>query len=113
MLGTPTATTEDVFRMAMAHRADIWAQVEPDNMIVEAVVVTDYEAGPQGVWLRLWICAVCDGYKLDKDRFRAQIEEWRIMQRCRGLVLVGRPGWSRIFPEAVVEGVVLRITDSV
>jgi hypothetical protein len=115
LLGTPTVTTEDVFRLLMAHRADAWVQMDNDlhtqPPIIQAMAVTDYDVYPQGVWLRVWLCTVADGYKLSTMELHDKIVAWKVQQRCRGLVLVGRPGWTRIFPEAQVEGLILRMTD--
>jgi hypothetical protein len=112
LFDTPTTTAEDVFRMLMAYRADAWVQIQPETTTVQALSITDYESTPQGVWLRVWLCAVADGYRLKTQEFRSAIERWKTRQRCRGLSLVGRHGWVKLFPDAKVEGVMMRTTDA-
>jgi hypothetical protein len=113
MIGTPVATTEDVFNMLMARQADGWVQLaSTSNLTVQAFAVTDYDVYPQGVWLRAWLCATAPGFRLNAQLLRAKLHEWSKRQRCRGLVAVGRMGWTKIFPDAKVEALVLRITDA-
>jgi hypothetical protein len=109
---TPTLDAEDVFRMLMAHRAHAFVQISMDEPgVVQALCVTDFDVYPKGVWLRVWLCAATKGYRLNRTAMRHAIEAWKKTERCKGLVLIGRPGWTKLFPEASIEGVIMRITD--
>ena len=108
--GVPTHTTEDVRHQLMSMAAHLWIQWADR---VEAVCVTQFMAYPTGVWLRVWLGAVYPQHKFDTQGFYNTVTAFRRANNCRGLEVVGRVGWMKLFPQARLEGVLLRETDVV
>jgi hypothetical protein len=102
-----THTIEDVFNMIMGRTAHLWLQTD-SNGLIEAACVSDFEVNPRGVWLRIWLGATMPDCKLDDGAWIAASEGWRDRNRCKGVVIIGRHGWLRRYPDLRVEGLVMR-----
>jgi hypothetical protein len=102
-LGTHDA--EDVRRSLMANLSHLWVQWSDK---VEACVVSEFVNYPKGLWLRLWAGAARDDTKGEWQEFRAALTHWKKINGCVGMEIIGRMGWMRVFPDARLDGVIIR-----
>lgn len=102
---TSTHTAEDVRRSLMSMQAQLWARIEGGE--VKAVVTTEFVNYPVGLFVRVWHAGALTG-AMDDDAFFDVLDRWRQANGCVGFEAVGRHGWLRRFPEARVEGLVMR-----
>lgn len=105
---TTTHTMEDVRRGLMSMRAQLWVQMDGD--IVEAAATTEFVDYPVGLYVRVWHGGARRDRKMDEDAFFGTIEDWMRGNGCVGMEIIGRSGWLRRYPEARVEGLVIRWT---
>lgn len=101
-----THGADDVRRGLMAMRAQLWAQMDGDT--VEAAVTTEFVDYPAGLYLRVWHAGARRDRRMDDDAFFDVLDRWREGSGCVGFEVVGRQGWLRKFPEARIEGLIMR-----
>lgn len=101
-----THKTEDVRLAVMAMRAQLWAQMDGDT--VEGAATTEFVEYPAGMYVRVWLAGSRPDCKFDENAFFDVINRWRERNRCVGFEAIGRHGWLRKFPKAVVEGLIMR-----
>ena len=101
-----THSSEDVRRAVMAMRAQLWAQMIGDTVI--AAATTEFVEYPAGMYVRVWLAGVRPGAKFDDIAFFEVMDRWRERNQCAGFEAIGRHGWLRRFPDAAIEGLVLR-----
>jgi len=101
-----THTAEDVRRAVMTMRAQLWAQI--DGTVVQAAATTEFVDYPVGMYVRVWLAGARKGVKFDEEGFHHVMDNWRVHHNCVGFEAIGRHGWLKRFPEAKVEGLVLR-----
>ena len=106
----PTHTPDDVWQMLLAERAQLWIQFCQETGAIEAAFVTEFAAYPRGVWVRIWLGAAPPKVKIHYNMVKAAMNEWARMHGARGFEIIGRHGWLHKFPEAVVEGLCMRVT---
>ena len=102
-----THTSEDVRRAIMAMRAQLWAQMAGDT--VEAAATTEFVDYPVGMFVRVWLAGARRDRRMDESAFFEMMDQWREQHGCVGFEAIGRHGWLKRFPEAKVEGLVLRM----
>lgn len=107
-----THTADDVRDILLEKRANLWVQWCIDTGIVEAAFVTEFVKYPKGVWVRLWLGGAHSGSGVDYLLAEDALTKWAKQNGCRGFEIVGRHGWARKFPDAVVEGLCMRTTFS-
>ena len=104
----PTHSLEDVRLKLLSGAAQPWIQwAEP---VVEAVIVTEFAVYPRGSWVRIWLDGALATVRQRHAAFLAELDGWRVAHGCVGFECAGRPGWARLFPEAKIEGVIMRWT---
>jgi hypothetical protein len=101
-----THNAEDVRRSLMALEAQLWAQMDGD--IVEAAATSEFVRYPAGMFVRVWLAGARRDRKLNEDAFLALLDQWRQAHGCVGFEAIGRHGWLRKFPEARVQGLIMR-----
>lgn len=103
-----THTSEDIRRSVMAMRSQLWAQMTDD--VVVAAAVTEFVDYPVGMYVRVWLVGARPDHRFDDEAFFEVMDRWRSRNGCVGFEAVGRHGWLRKFPEARIEGLVMRMT---
>ena len=103
-----THNAEDVRRLIMVGQAQLWAQMDGDT--VEAAATTEFVNYPVGLYIRVWLAGTRPDRKFDENAFFHAMNRWRELNQCRGFEAIGRHGWLRKFPDARVEGLVMRLT---
>lgn len=103
-----THTSEDVRRSIMAMRAQLWAQIEGNE--VQAAATTEFIDYPVGMYVRVWLAGARKDRRFDDDAFFDVLDTWRDRNGCVGFEAIGRHGWLRKFPNATVEGMIMRYT---
>lgn len=101
-----THSVEDVRRACMSMRAQLWAQMRGD--IVESAATTEFVDYPVGMYVRVWLAGTRPGVRFDDIGFFDVMDRWRERNGCVGFEAIGRHGWLRKFPDAKIEGLVLR-----
>ena len=102
-----THKAEDVRRSLMAMRAQLWAQMDGDE--VEAACTTEFVDYPAGLFVRVWHAGARKDRRLDDAAFLRVLDQWRVGNGCVGFEAIGRHGWLRKFPAARAEGIVMRV----
>lgn len=105
-----THTPEDVRLLLLDQRAQLWVQWNVVTGIIEAAFVTEMVVYPRGVWVRVWLGGVRPGEKADTRGVRGAIVLFAKQNGALGLEVTGRHGWLRRFPDAKVEGLMMRVT---
>lgn len=105
LIGTHDA--EDVRRMAITGRVQVWAQI--NEATVEAAVITEFVDYPKGLFIRAWLAGARREAAMDDDGFYAVMDQWRHQNGAAGFEAIGRHGWLKRFPTAKVEGLIMRI----
>lgn len=105
-----THTPEDVRQILLAGRAQLWVQWRIQEQEIEASFVTEFVTYPRGVWIRLWLGGARPGTKVDYHAVKGAMTLFARQNGARGFEITGRHGWLRRFPEAVVEGLMMRVT---
>lgn len=94
-----THTAEDVRLKVLSGAAQAWIQwAEP---IVEAVLITEFVVYPRGPWVRIWLDGASG--RQEHEEFLHELEKWREANGCVGFECIGRPGWTKLFPDARIE----------
>lgn len=106
LAGVPTHEPEDVRRILLANRANLWVQWTD---AVDAMAITDFVSYPRGVALRAWLGAVKKGAKFERARFYTEMERWARRNECRWIEGCGRVGWLKVFPETRYAGMFMRV----
>jgi len=101
-----THTAEDVRRSLMAMRAQLWAQMNGNRL--EAAATTEFVDYPVGMYVRVWHAGALKGCRMNTEAFFEVLDAWRMQNDCIGFEAIGRHGWARRFPEARIEGLILR-----
>lgn len=101
-----THTVEDVRRMILAMRVQLWVQMVND--VVVSAATTEFIDYPAGMFVRVWMVGAVPDRKLDIDSFVETLNHWRMANKCVGFESIGRHGWLKHFPEAKVEGLLMR-----
>ena len=102
-----THDAEDVRRSLMTNFSHLWVQWSDK---VEALVISEFINYPRGLWLRLWAGAAREDIKGEWQQFRPVITEWKNIHQCKGIEIIGRMGWLRVFPDARFDGAIMRTT---
>lgn len=105
--GIPTHDAEDVRKLIYAHECHLWVQV--DMPVVEAIVVTQFKAYPKGVALLAWIISALPEPGFETEETLWALSAWARSHNCKWLEASGRHGWVRRIPQAVVEGLIMRV----
>lgn len=105
--GVPTHDAEDVRRCLFTPTCQLWGQF--DIPLLEAVVISEFVSYPKGIWLRTWIAAALSKPGMDLDEFLAKLTAFARETNCRGFEAIGRHGWIRRIPEAVCDGLLMRV----
>ena len=100
-----THAPEDVRRQLLTQESQLWLQWSDRP---EALIVSQFAAYPNGLWLRLWLGASADGCVMDRPKFVDALEAWRTANQCREYEIIGRMGWGKLFPKARMEACVWR-----
>jgi hypothetical protein len=101
-----THTDEDVRRAIMAMRAQLWVQMVND--VVVSAATTEFVDYPAGLFVRVWIVGAVPDRKMDIQAFVDLLDRWRRDNKCLGFEWIGRHGWLKHFPDAKVEGLLMR-----
>lgn len=101
-----THTTEDVRRAIMAMRAELWVQMVND--VVASAATTEFVDYPAGMFVRVWMVGAVPDRKMDIQSFVETLNHWRKANQCLGFEWIGRHGWLKHFPDARVEGLLVR-----
>lgn len=101
-----THDAESVRRALLTGKAQLWAQI--DGNAVQAAATTEFVDYPKGVFVRVWLAGALRDCKMNEGAFFDLMEAWRVMHGCIGFEAIGRHGWLRRFPDARVEGLVMR-----
>lgn len=105
-----THEPDDVRDILLTNKAQLWVQWNITEAKIEAAFVTEFVGYPMGVWIRLWLGGAAHDAKVDYKAVEGALTIWARQNCCRGFEIVGRHGWLRKFPSAVVEGLCLRTT---
>jgi hypothetical protein len=105
-----THEPEDVRQILLAQEAQLWVQWNVETKTIEAAFVTQFVKYPRGIWVRLWLGGALPDVPVDYDGVRGALTFWARQNGARGFEIVGRQGWLRRLPEAVLEGLCLRST---
>jgi hypothetical protein len=105
-----THTPEDVRLILLRQGAQLWVQWNLGTQAIEAAFVTEMVIYPRGVWVRLWLGGAQPGAKVDYQAVRGAMTLFATQNGAMGFEITGRHGWLRKFPEAVVEGLMMRVT---
>jgi len=105
-----THEPNDVRDILLTQKAQLWVQWNITEAKIEAAFVTEFIGYPMGVWIRLWLGGAAHDAKVDYQAVERALTNFARQNSCRGFEIVGRHGWLRKFPSAVVEGLCLRTT---
>ncbi len=95
-----THSIDDIHKMIMSHRVDVWVQFNRLTTTLEAIVITEFVGYPRGLVLRAWIACALPTARMDVDSFYHLISAWAVNNDCLGLLASGRKGWLRKFSNA-------------
>jgi len=105
----PTYSDEDARLLCMGGAGQLWVQWQEPT--VEAAIVTEFATYPRGCWVRIWLDGARKDCRQDHHGFLSELEKWRDVNGCRGFECIGRAGWAKLFPQAKLEGIMLRWTE--
>ena len=105
-----THEPDDVRDILLTQKAQLWVQWNITEAKIEAAFVTEFVGYPMGVWIRLWLGGAAHDAKVDYQAVERALTNFARQNACRGFEIIGRHGWLRKFPSAVVEGLCLRTT---
>lgn len=105
-----THLPDDVRLILLAQQAQLWVQWNTVTATIEAAFVTEFIKYPRGIWVRLWLGGAPAESLVDYDAVRGALTLWARQNGARGFEIVGRHGWLRKLPEAVLEGLSMRST---
>lgn len=106
--GTPTHDAEDVRKCLYVPTCQLWGQF--DIPTLEAIVISEFVSYPKGIWLRAWIAAALPEPGMETEEFLAKMTAFARDNKCAGFEAIGRHGWARRFPDAQVEGLLMRVS---
>jgi hypothetical protein len=105
-----THDPDDVRQAILLQKAQLWVQWNSTDAVIECAFVTEFIGYPKGVWVRLWLGGAAPDAKVDYHAVQGALTLWARQNSARGFEIVGRHGWLRKFPEAVLEGLCMRST---
>ncbi|CAM6001449.1 unnamed protein product [Sphagnum balticum] len=91
-----THNLNDIHKMIMAHRVDVWIQFYKPFNCLEALVITEFVNYPRGLFLRAWIACCLPTAKLDDEAFYHLISNWASNNNCIGMQAVGGGGTNTV-----------------
>jgi len=106
LAGIPTHDADDVRRILLANRANLWVQWTDR---VEAMAITDFISYPKGMALRVWLGAARSDARFDREGFYRELERWARRNECRWMEGCGRVGWLKVFPGTKYAGMFMRV----
>lgn len=101
-----THTSEDVRKSIMAMRAQLWIQMVDRNVVSAAV--TEFVDYPTGMFVRVWLVGAVNDKRMDIQAYVDTLDHWRSAHGCLGFEWIGRAGWMKHFPDATMEGLLMR-----
>jgi hypothetical protein len=91
-------TVESIRKELEEKALQLWLIVEPDNPLVQCVVVTEILNHPNG--RRYCNIRIATGRGGKDWAFHiAEIEEWARQNGCHAMELLTRPGWERVLKD--------------
>lgn len=103
---TSTHSAEDVRRSIMALKCQLWVQMV--NEVVVSAATTEFVDYPAGLFVRVWMVGAVPDRRMDIQSFVDTLDHWRIASGAIGFEWIGRHGWLKHFPDARVEGLLMR-----
>ena len=103
-----THDNDHVRNALLSSSAHLWMQWNLHT--VEAIVVTQFENFPKGLFLRAWIACALPSVKMLHDTFYDKITKWAAYYGCIAVLATGRFGWMRKYPNVQSDGTLMRIT---
>lgn len=101
-----THTVTDIYRAVMSMRAQLWVELRGTDVI--SAVVTEFIDYPAGLFVRCWLCGARSDTPMDGEMFLNHLDEWRQNSGAIGFEAIGRHGWMKRFPDAKIEGLIMR-----
>ena len=100
----PEYTFEDIIKDVLNNEAFIFSIDNGDEVV--GVAVTRYEIHPQKKYLQIHLLGGKDMTEWVSE-LRAKMKEFAILLGFDGVVIYGRPGWKKIFPDLRCERIIL------
>lgn len=99
-----THRPEDVRKRLLSGQAQLWVQFDEG---VDAFLVTEFETFPEMVILNIWLMGAKPGKEVQWEKLKAEIEKFAIVNDCPVIKAICRDGFTKIFPEANKQAVVM------
>lgn len=103
-----THDIEDVRKMILAGKAQLWVQYNSETKAIDAALVSEFENFPKGLFLNVWLYGVAKGKEALEAEFEQHMFNLADANQCVGIKHTGRKGWLQrhkhlpVYSESVV-----------
>lgn len=87
-----THEPEDVYKVVMAGKAQLWVQWSGK---IDGVAVTEFVDYPAGLYLRVWLTGAAKDAAIEWEKFYDAIYDFAQKSHCKEIEDLGRLGWDK------------------